>query len=297
MFVLNLNPKIGSEVAYFTSMRAVKALFALVFLIGTSLVRADFADAQREVIMFRSGQWTFNGYLYKPEGNGPFPAVIWNHGHHEHLTKQPPAEYDELAKLYTRDGIVFLIPDRHVHDISRSDYSRGLQVLLESDPKGEAAKEKMAAEELEINTSDVLAACDWLKSQSYIDSKRVAVSGWSLGACVSLAAAEKSGAFCAVALFSPRTMDWNKSPALQERLLNATKKLSIPVFVVLASDEPASDSTDAIKKEIENTKTTHRIETYQHAGYRSQEKTCLAVNGIDTWGYDVLRFVQVAMKN
>ena len=77
----------------------MKTLLALAFLVGVSVVRADFADAQREVVMFRSGHWTFNGYIYKPEGNGPFPAVIWNHGHHEHLTKSPPLAYDELAKL------------------------------------------------------------------------------------------------------------------------------------------------------------------------------------------------------
>src|SRR4051794_11819815 len=123
-------------------MSPVKTLLALVMFAGISVVRADFVDAQREVIMFRSGHWTFNGYIYKPEGKGPFPAVIWNHGHHEHLTKQQPAEYEELAKLYTRDGIVLFIPDRHVHDISRSDYSRGLQAMLESDAKGEAVKVK-----------------------------------------------------------------------------------------------------------------------------------------------------------
>jgi carboxymethylenebutenolidase len=278
-------------------MRPFKTLMALVLLIGICAGRADFVDAQREVVMFQSGHWTFNGYIYRPEGKGPFPAVIWNHGHHEHLTTKQPAEYEEMAKLFTRDGIVLFIPDRHVHDISRSDYSLELQKMLNAETKGVAVKLKEAEEEAEINANDVVAAFEWLKSQPYIDAKRVAVSGWSSGACASLAAADKCHGFRAIALFSPRITTWKGNPALQESLLRAVQNASVPIFVVLASDEPESPSTTALTKEVENSTTKHRVETYEHAGYRAQEKTALIVNGVDIWGYDVLRFVQEAIKD
>ena len=33
-----------------------------------------------EVVTFRSGELTLHGVLYRPEGAGPFPAVVYNHG-------------------------------------------------------------------------------------------------------------------------------------------------------------------------------------------------------------------------
>jgi len=33
-----------------------------------------------EVVTFRSGELTLHGVLYRPDGAGPFPAVVYNHG-------------------------------------------------------------------------------------------------------------------------------------------------------------------------------------------------------------------------
>jgi hypothetical protein len=36
--------------------------------------------AGAEIVSFPSGERTLRGVLYKPEGPGPFPAVLFNHG-------------------------------------------------------------------------------------------------------------------------------------------------------------------------------------------------------------------------
>ena len=33
-----------------------------------------------DVVTFPSGSLTLHGELYKPEGKGPFPAIVYNHG-------------------------------------------------------------------------------------------------------------------------------------------------------------------------------------------------------------------------
>jgi poly(3-hydroxybutyrate) depolymerase len=38
------------------------------------------AAPARERVTFRSGTLTLVGFLFKPEGTGPFPGLIWNHG-------------------------------------------------------------------------------------------------------------------------------------------------------------------------------------------------------------------------
>ena len=48
------------------------ALFALLLL--------PLVLAATETVTFPSGEITLHGVLYKPEGTGPFPAVIYNHG-------------------------------------------------------------------------------------------------------------------------------------------------------------------------------------------------------------------------
>ena len=34
----------------------------------------------KQRVTFKSGSLTLVGYLFKPAGRGPFPAVLWNHG-------------------------------------------------------------------------------------------------------------------------------------------------------------------------------------------------------------------------
>jgi hypothetical protein len=49
-------------------------LMDLVFVVSTST-----AFVSADAFAFSSGKLTLHGVLYKPDGNGPFPAVIFNH--------------------------------------------------------------------------------------------------------------------------------------------------------------------------------------------------------------------------
>ncbi|MFQ6114225.1 MAG: hypothetical protein ACE5NG_09060 [bacterium] len=44
-----------------------------------SRVANEYSGTLQEVIYYR-GEFELKGYLCKPEGTGPFPAVIYNHG-------------------------------------------------------------------------------------------------------------------------------------------------------------------------------------------------------------------------
>jgi hypothetical protein len=45
-----------------------------------SLVFAQGAATQHEVVRFESDGRTLGGELFKPPGSGPFPALLYNHG-------------------------------------------------------------------------------------------------------------------------------------------------------------------------------------------------------------------------
>jgi carboxymethylenebutenolidase len=106
------------------------------------------------------------GYLARPEGAGPFPAVLAiheNRGLVDH-TK-------DCARRLAADGYVALAPDL----LSR----QGGTAAKFSDPNDAiAALGKSDAEE---NTRDLVAALDWLRQQPGVDGSRMAVTGWCMG--------------------------------------------------------------------------------------------------------------------
>ncbi len=52
-------------------------------------------QAMGNEVSFASGSLTLKGFLYKPAGAGPFPAVLWNHG-----SEKLPGWQPELAAFY-----------------------------------------------------------------------------------------------------------------------------------------------------------------------------------------------------
>ena len=44
--------------------------------------------------MFLSSERKVHGFLWKPEGTGPFSAILWNHG-----SEKLPGSQSKLAKL------------------------------------------------------------------------------------------------------------------------------------------------------------------------------------------------------
>jgi carboxymethylenebutenolidase len=52
------------------------ALFALTFIASCGGVAAQ----GEETVSFSSGHKVLQGLVYKPNGPGPFPAVLYNHG-------------------------------------------------------------------------------------------------------------------------------------------------------------------------------------------------------------------------
>src|SRR5438132_11149495 len=86
------------------------ALFALLLLPSVLAVA--------ETVTFPSGEITLHGVLYKPEGTGPFPAVVYNHGSAAGmLSKQA---FDELGPVFAKHGWVFFGPYRRGQGMSAS---------------------------------------------------------------------------------------------------------------------------------------------------------------------------------
>src|ERR1700747_756879 len=80
------------------------------------LLRSVLAVA--ETVTFPSGEITLHGVLYKPEGTGPFPAVIYNHGSAPGMMSQQA--FAARCPVFASHGWVLFGPYRRGQGLSAS---------------------------------------------------------------------------------------------------------------------------------------------------------------------------------
>jgi len=69
-----------------------------------------------EVVSFQSQTLTLQGVLYKPEGSGPFPALLYNHGSAPGMLNNQA--FEQLGPLFASRGWVFFAPYRRGQGLS-----------------------------------------------------------------------------------------------------------------------------------------------------------------------------------
>src|SRR5579864_2181011 len=69
-------------------------------------------------VVFPSGAITLHGVVYRPEGKGPFPAVVYNHGSAAGMVSK--TGFDALGPVFASHGWVFFGPYRRGQGLSAS---------------------------------------------------------------------------------------------------------------------------------------------------------------------------------
>lgn len=113
------------------------------------------------------GDAVLKAVLYKPEGAGPFPAIVALHGCWglAERSGRSAAHVHQWGERFKAAGFVVLFPD--------SFGSRGLGSQCRTGRRTvRASRERVA---------DANAARGWLQSQDYVVSDRISIVGWSHG--------------------------------------------------------------------------------------------------------------------
>jgi Xaa-Pro aminopeptidase/dienelactone hydrolase len=251
--------------------------------------RARFA----EVVAFPSGGLTLRGVIWKPEGKGPFPAMVYNHG-----SEAWPTDLHEIGPLYIKHGYVLFGPMRRGQgrSVGVAPYM-GSQLLAERAANGDAAWGRLMVKLHETEQlDDQLAGIDYLKSLPFVDPNRMAVSGVSFGGIQTVLAAERGRGIRAAVDFAGAAMTWADSPEIRDRLLAAVRNANVPIYFIQAENDYNLGPSRTLAAEMVRLGKPHRMKIYPPFGVTRQEGHGLGLRGGPIWESDVFSFLDEHMK-
>ena len=210
-------------------------------------------QAAYETIYFKNGKLSIEAYFYKPQGNGPFPLVIYNHGSRAGQERvEKPMQF--IANVLLPQGYAVLVPERRGYGKSDGK-TYGEEVGSDI---GDLMMKRFREE-----ASDVIAGYDYLRkgetngglqlpgpTSTLIDFNRVAIMGWSHGGVVSLLTASERHAFVALVDQAAGALTWNRSPTLQRELPEAARKIKIPAICMDAENDATTNAAKSVGEAI-----------------------------------------------
>jgi carboxymethylenebutenolidase len=251
------------------------------------LVSSVLAQSKPVEVTFPSGKLQLHGFLYRPDGPGPFPAVLWNHGG-EKLPEPEPA----LASFYTSHFFVFFIPHRRGHGHSPGDY---IQDQVMQAPLLKRTEKMVELQDAQVE--DVAAAANFLKAQPFVDPRRIAISGCSAGGVETLLAGERDLGVRALVPFAPGAATWMFSQPTRDRLNKAIDNAKAPIFLIQAQNDYSVEPTHALTKEAEKKHKDFQSKIYPAFGKKPQDGHWgFCTTATDIWGPDVLSFLAANMR-
>lgn len=262
---------------------------SLAFLLALSFAGdSALAQSRPEEVVFQSGGLQLHGFLWKPAGNGPFSAIVWNHG-----SEKSPGSQPALAKYYTAHSYVFFAPHRRGQGRSPGPY---IQDLVAEAPPMARAQRMIELQEEEVD--DVVAALTFLKSQPFVDAGRIAISGCSFGGIQTLLAGERDLGVKALLPFAPGAMSWDRSPLVGSRLSRAVDRAQAPIFLLQAENDFSLLPSRTLSKEASKKHKDFQSKIYPAFGTTNHDGHWgFCSTATDVWGNDVLEFLDRQMAN
>lgn len=248
-----------------------------------------------ERVTFKSGELSLVGYLYKPQGSGPWPALIWNHG--SERNPDPHRQFDTVAAIFVPAGYVVFAPVRRGHGVSEgNNIVDELQSALKQ--HGREASLRLTVQLLESEQLiDQLAGLAYLKRLPFVDSERLAVAGCSYGGIGTLLGAESGSGYKAAVSISPAALSWDGNPFLRTRLLNAVARLDIPVLLIQPPKDDSLAPARVLGKQAALLGKPLTAKVYPAEGPEEQQGHCFGGSrGMHVWAEEAKAFLAENLK-
>lgn len=233
----------------------------------------------------------YGGELFKPPGNGPFPAVLYNHGSAPGMLNSQASK--AIGPRFASHGFVFFMPYRRGQGLSAAagpyigdEISRA--IAHGGKAEGERTMTRLLSEE---HLQDQLGALQWLKSQPYVLAGQVAVAGNSFGGIESVLGAA-TGSYCAAVDASGGAETWAQSPSLRALMIRSVRASKTPIFFFQAENDFDTSPTTELSAAMRAVGKKAQVKIYPPYGHSAREGHSFAYAGSDIWFPDVLAFLK-----
>jgi len=255
-----------------------------------------------QIVELPSGALHLKGYLWRPAGPGPFPAVLFHHGSGaddaQHTAGRTMAQAAaDLAPVFLRHVYVFFYLCRRGQGLSADQGPFTQDLLKQAAAKGPEARKEIQYQLVTGNQlDDSLAGLAFLKTVSGVDSKRVAIVGHSFGGMLTLLSGDHDSTVRAEVAFAAGANSWRPSQELRQRTYASVAKTSAPVMLIYAAnDYDTSPGTD-IAAELERLHKPHLLKIYPAVGKTSDDGHNLLYLAVPEWEPDVFQFLDANVK-
>ena len=268
-------------------MEILRAMLASFFL----LPLLPFLPAAPDIVAFPSGTLTLHGVLYKPDGAGPFPAVVYNHGSAPGMLSQQA--FEALGPVFADRGWVFFGPYRRGQGLSASAGPYiGDEIAAATRSGGVAAGAATLVRLLETDhLHDQMAALAWLRTQRFVQRDRIAVAGNSFGGIEAVLGAERGG-YCAAIDSAGGAQSWAEAPPLQSLMTRAVRQSKAPIFFFQAANDYDLSPSRTLPAAMKAAGKVCDVRIYPAFGNSVQDGHTFGYFGSSVWADDAFRFLE-----
>jgi dienelactone hydrolase len=277
-------------------------LASLVLTLGTATARGQ-GSGGPETVLVHSGSATLHALLWRPQGRGPFPGILLNHGSgrtREYLERLGPYEKNAeiLGPVFARHGYVFLYLFRRGVGPSTDQGINAIDLMnSEFAAHGQEARNALQLQLLENREmDDALSGLKFLRALPYVDARDVAAVGHSFGGSLTVLLAEREPNLRAVVVFSGAGYSFDRSPELRARLLTADDHIAAPIFFIHAENDYSLSSGKVLDARREQLGKPHRLKIYPPIGHTLDDGHDFLNLGVNIWEPDVFAFLDKNMR-
>ncbi len=208
------------RVMHDSRLRIVKAVRSI------AAVRIEYLPSSSsgpDTVVVKSGSLSLRGLLWSPDGQGPFPAVLFNHGSYGRDDTLTSHDLGALGPVFAKHGYVFLFLCRR--GIGLSAGSGSSRWRSHGQCHGGARHARAQRSQLRLlegeELNEATAGLAFLRTLRQVDTHRIAVAGHSFGGSLTLFLAARDTTLRAVVIFSGAAHSWSHSAELRRRLREA----------------------------------------------------------------------------
>ena len=259
---------------------------------------------QPDTVVVPSGNLRLTALLWRPEGRGPFPAVLFNHGSWPtnsqagRPAREIFAQARVLGPVFARRGFLFLFLFRRGVGLSAGQgVSTADQLGRELEAHGREARNRLQLRLLETDElSDALAGLAYLRALPEVDPRQVAVAGHSFGGSLTLLVAERDSGLVASVDFAGAAGSWESSPQLRSRLLSAVGATTVPTFFIHAANDYSVAPGRELAAEMARRGRPYRTKIYPPFGTTTSEGHNVVDLSVAVWERDVFAFLKQCLR-